>query len=169
MASEINIKRKKRSKRLEKLDIHIGHPFHRKELDSIHLGFLLAAENALILFAMVILSILSAPYLTSWTFLLLVSPFTFVVLWAWFTQSALHEYKTCTIHDALFIAKISVLPFMIFMLGCAIASLAVLVSPNGPGWLVIALYNGAIGSLGLILLGLTFVSFGMRHRIRIEL
>lgn len=169
MATQIHIKRKKRSKRLEKLDLHIGHPFHRKELDAVHVGMILAAENALVLFSMVILSILTAPYLTSWAFLLLVSPLAFVALWAWFTQSVLHEYNTTTLHEALLIAKLSVFPFMVFMLMCAIGAVGVLVSPTAPYWLLVALYNGAVGALGTMLLGLTLVGFGLRHRIRIEL
>lgn len=169
MASKIHFKRKKRSVALQKLDIHIGHPFFREKYDAVHMGLLLAAENFLVLIGVVLLSAIMAPYAPVWLYALLVSPFLYLVLWAWFTQSALHQYQTTALHEALLTAKISVFPFMLFMVIMAITAAAGLAVDVISFAAVTVFFNAAVGGLAIMLLGLTCIVFGLRHHVRIEL
>lgn len=154
---------------LKQINIFIGHPFHRKKFDPLHIAFILAAENSIVIFALIILSILSWPYVGLWMYLLLLSPFLFAVLWIWFTQSVLHVYKKITFHESLLIAKLSVFPFMIAMVASILIILLLVLNSSTAYILQMILFTISLSCLGSILAGLTVVLFGLRHRLRIRL
>ncbi len=154
-----------RSKTEEQV-LKFGDRLRSKKLDAWHIGMLLAGYNSGITLALFLLSMVTVSVFSLWVYILLGAPILFVIFWFWFTQNILHFYKKMPVYDALMIAKIGAMPFVVTLIFSAIGFSYGLSEVGTTDWKVV-LYYIMVFSVGSIFMELTVVVFGLRHRIRI--
>jgi len=147
--------------------LHFGAKLRTKKLHAWQIGVLLSCYNLSLIFAIILLALVSVQS-TMWVYLLLLSPVLFTAFWVWFAQQILHFYSHMSTHDAVLTAKIGAFPFLgvflISVIGLAVAAYL----PDVPEWWATMSYYGVLFGGGSIALELTVVVFALRHRISIR-
>ncbi|MBI2411311.1 MAG: hypothetical protein HYV32_05460 [Candidatus Kerfeldbacteria bacterium] len=154
-------------KTIQQYCVSFGHKLREQRLHAHHIGLLFAVYNAFIIFSFCILAIVSLPLVPIGMYILLVSPIFFTGFWLWLTQQIVFYYHPVSIHDALVIAKFSIFPFLLVFIISAVLFEFIFYTPTGFNEWIFLPYYGMLWSVGSIFLGLTVVTFGLRHRIRI--
>lgn len=149
---------------MKNIVLHIGQQLRTKKLHAGHIGLMLACYNLGMICAIIVLGLVT---LNSgmWVYLLLLTPVLFTAFWIWFAQQILSFYSHMSIHDAVIIAKIGILPFLGVFVSAAIGLAVASYMPDVPSWWTAASYYGVLFGGGSIGLGLTVVVFGLRHRL----
>lgn len=145
----------------------LGHKLRDQKLHAAHIGLLFAGYNVFIMLAFLLLAVVSLPLVPIGVYLLLISPIFFTAFWIWLTQQILLYYHPISIHDSLMIAKLSIFPFLLLFIISTVMFELLLYTPTEFSEWIFMPYYGILWSVGSIFLGLTVVTFGLRHRIRV--
>lgn len=146
--------------------LKFGKRLRNKQVEAWHIGLLLGVFNVLMMLAVLLLLFVTLNIASLGIYILLLIPFIFAVFWLWFTQRILQFYHTVSVHDTLLIAKVSIFPFLILFILGILGMASALYAPDNELMKVLSYYAIIFGA-GSIMLGLTIVTFGLRHRIQV--
>ncbi len=138
------------------------------KFDAWHVGGVFAYYNFALIVALLLLAVVTVQFLPVWVYIIIVAPIAFTVFWLWFSQRILHAYRTVSLHDALVITKLSVVPFAVLFLIGILGSYATFYSIETSLWLKGLYYYCSMIGASSVFLGFAVVFFGLRHRITVK-
>lgn len=139
----------------------------RHKIDAWRIGGLFAYYNSAIVLAFVLLIVVTASYLPLWVYIIIIAPVLFSAFWFWFSQQVLKTHSHLSLHDALVITKISIVPFVVIFIICLFSAYLSFYASTDLNWLKIFSYYGVLMGSSSVFLGMTVIFFSLRHRIRI--